>query len=294
VKRIFKWSLAVLALAAVGCTQKWEECRWEDWGCTVLIPKPSTVYLPVFGKGTTGYTDASDYTLNMPNGQVNVDTRGFVSSMPRLWICVVGCGELVTLDGNTLSFSELADFVFKQDTDLEEGEGVEILNKEKISDNGVKGLEYQLRLKSTYTSIKGRKKTIVYVLTKRVLVSGGRFYILRLSNSGRNQDVSAETDSSDVPVVDYYKIEKKPQVVSQHTPVYPAKARNEGHQGTVFVNALVGPYGRVVDVKISQCSGWEELDNAALEAARHWTFTPGEQRGKPVKVWVRIPFHFKL
>ena len=184
-KRILNWGVVALVLISAGCTQKWEEYRWEDWGCTVLIPKPSTVYLPVFGKGTTGYTDASDYTLNMPNGQVNVDTRGFVSKMRNTWICVVGCGELVTLDGNTLSFSELADFVFKQDTDLEEGEGVEILNKEKISDNGVKGLEYQLRLKTTYTSIKGRKKTIVYVLTKRVLVSGGRFYILRLSNSGR-------------------------------------------------------------------------------------------------------------
>jgi len=184
-KRILNWGVVALVLISAGCTQKWKECRWEDWGCTVLIPKPSTVYLPVFGKGTTGYTDASDYTLNMPNGQVNVDTRGFVSKMRNTWICVVGCGELVTLDGNTLSFSELADFVFKQDTDLEEGEGVEILNKEKISDNGVKGLEYQLRLKTTYTSIKGRKKTIVYVLTKRVLVSGGRFYILRLSNSGR-------------------------------------------------------------------------------------------------------------
>ncbi|MQY70629.1 energy transducer TonB, partial [bacterium] len=25
-----------------------------------------------------------------------------------------------------------------------------------------------------------------------------------------------------------------------------------------------------------------------------WTFSPAEQRGKPVRVWVNIPFNFRL
>ena len=36
------------------------------------------------------------------------------------------------------------------------------------------------------------------------------------------------------------------------------------------------------------------LQDAASEAARKWTFTPAMLNGKPVAVWVAIPFHFKL
>ncbi|MCK4333843.1 energy transducer TonB [candidate division WOR-3 bacterium] len=329
-KRIFKWSLLALALMSVGCTQKWEEYRWEDWGCSVLLPQPSTVYLPVLGKGTTGYLDAGEFTLNTPKGQVVIGKCGYISNMRNTWRCIVGSGELITSEGKTVSAEEIMDYFYKFATDLTEsigGKGVEVVYKKNISVESMEGIEYQLKHTGTYVKRNGREKKYKYTETARVLVSDSRFYQLEISSDGRipprnkidkffnsfhlipctgepgsqkthppdrYEDVVAEPDSSDVPIVDYYKIEKKPQVVNQHTPVYPAKAQNEGHEGTVFVNALVGPYGHVIDVEILQSSGWEELDNAALEAARHWTFTPGEQRGKPVKVWVRIPFHFKL
>jgi len=97
----------------------------------------------------------------------------------------------------------------------------------------------------------------------------------------------------DVPVVDFFKVEKKPQVIQSHTPEYPKDAKENGWAGTVFVEALVGPDGKVHDVRLAQSSGYTSLDQAALNDARLWLFSPGEQRGQPVKVWVNIPFHFK-
>lgn len=97
-----------------------------------------------------------------------------------------------------------------------------------------------------------------------------------------------------IPVVDFFKVEKKPEVLKQVRPEYPRDAREQGWKGSAFVEALVGADGRVKDVRLVQSSGYNTLDQAALKAARLWVFSPGEQRGQPVKVWVNIPFHFTL
>ena len=180
-KRIFKWSLAVLALAAVGCTQKWEEYRWEDWGCSVLLPKPSTVYLPVLGKGTTGYIDAGEFTLNTSTGPVVVGKRGYISQTRNTWRCIVGSGELITSEGKTVSAEEIMDYFYKFATDLTEsigGKGVEVVYKKNISVKGMEGIEYQLKHIVTYVKRNGREKKYKYTEPARVLVSDSRFYQL--------------------------------------------------------------------------------------------------------------------
>ena len=37
-----------------------------------------------------------------------------------------------------------------------------------------------------------------------------------------------------------------------------------------------------------------KIDEAALAAAQKWVFTPALRQGKPVTVWVSIPFRFRL
>ncbi|MBN2379555.1 energy transducer TonB [candidate division WOR-3 bacterium] len=101
-------------------------------------------------------------------------------------------------------------------------------------------------------------------------------------------------EKGEIPVVDFFKVEKKPEVIKKDKPPYPRDAQENRWSGTVFVNALVGPEGRVLDVELAQSSGYSSLDQAALQSARKWLFTPGEQRGQPVKVWVNIPFNFEL
>ncbi len=101
-------------------------------------------------------------------------------------------------------------------------------------------------------------------------------------------------ESVEIPVVAFWKVEKKPQPKYSPKPKYPEKARVAEMEGQAIVEALVDIDGKVIDVRLAKKSGFNELDQAAMNAARCWTFSPAEQRGKPVRVWVNIPFNFRL
>jgi protein TonB len=100
---------------------------------------------------------------------------------------------------------------------------------------------------------------------------------------------------SKVPeIMEYDDIDEKPELISQPVIGYPETARNEGIQGKVLTRVLIDLDGTVVEVKIAESSGYELLDNAALEAAKTAVFKPAKHRGKYVKVWVSMPIEFKL
>lgn len=87
-------------------------------------------------------------------------------------------------------------------------------------------------------------------------------------------------------------IEEAPTVRKQVPASYPDLARSAGVQGTVMVNALIGPDGIVKEVKVLKSIPM--LDNAALEAVRRWHFKPGMVNKKPIHVWVAVPVTFRL
>lgn len=101
-------------------------------------------------------------------------------------------------------------------------------------------------------------------------------------------------ESVEIPVVAFWKVEKKPQPQYSPKPGYPERARAAEMEGQTIVEALVDIDGKVIDVRLVKGSGFDILDQAAMSTARKWTFTPAEQRGKPVRVWVNIPFNFSL
>lgn len=74
---------------------------------------------------------------------------------------------------------------------------------------------------------------------------------------------------------------------------YPELARRARIQGMVYIRVLVGADGSVEQVKILQ-SDHMYLEAEALRAARNAKFTPGQQNGEAVRVWVVIPVSFKL
>lgn len=82
------------------------------------------------------------------------------------------------------------------------------------------------------------------------------------------------------------------QVLSAKPPAYPLDARRRKEQGTVKLMVLVGPDGKVSDVKVSGSSGSAFLDRAALSAVKRWRWTPQKKNGVPVAVrgYVTIPF----
>jgi TonB family protein len=87
-------------------------------------------------------------------------------------------------------------------------------------------------------------------------------------------------------------VERFPEVVTKTSPVYPPIARDAGMEGEVIVRMLVATDGRVKRAEIQRSSAM--FDEAALAAARQWTFTPALSNGHPVPVWVRVPFRFQL
>jgi TonB family protein len=74
---------------------------------------------------------------------------------------------------------------------------------------------------------------------------------------------------------------------------YPIEAKNAGLEGRVYVKAYIDEEGNVAKSEIIRGIGGG-CDEAALYAVNQVKFTPGKQRGKPVKVQISIPILFKL
>jgi protein TonB len=82
-------------------------------------------------------------------------------------------------------------------------------------------------------------------------------------------------------------------IVSGSTPDYPASAQAQGIEGKAIVEVSVDSNGKVVDVKISSSSGNKELDDAAMDAAKSWVFTP-DAAGKSGVEALQVPVNFSV
>jgi TonB family protein len=74
---------------------------------------------------------------------------------------------------------------------------------------------------------------------------------------------------------------------------YPEPARRRDIEGKVIVRVLVDAAGTPVHSFIDY-TDHDLLSEAAQRAVMETRFTPGEQHGKPVAVWVSVPVIFKL
>ncbi len=74
---------------------------------------------------------------------------------------------------------------------------------------------------------------------------------------------------------------------------YPEFARRAGVEGTVTIQFVVDERGNVVDPVVVRSPN-DLLSEAALDAVRKVKFTPGQQRGRPVKVRFAAPVTFRL
>jgi len=85
-----------------------------------------------------------------------------------------------------------------------------------------------------------------------------------------------------------------PRYFDNKRPAYPVAARRNGYEGTIVLSAQVLTSGDVGDLRIKKSSGYEILDQSALEAVRQWRFEPGKRMGQPVTTWVEVPIRFVL
>jgi protein TonB len=104
----------------------------------------------------------------------------------------------------------------------------------------------------------------------------------------------AEEEEPDVFVV----VEKRPEIKGGMKELYkyiqyPEIARKAGIEGRVILEFVVDERGKVSNIKVLRSVGGG-LDEAAISAVQKVKFTPGMQRGRPVKVRYTLPVTFKL
>ena len=124
---------------------------------------------------------------------------------------------------------------------------------------------------------------------------------LEIENRGEERTVERHkhkpnqlSKNEDEPGIDeFIPVEKMPDLVNQVNPVYPEEAKKNGIEGRVWVKALVSKEGNVKKA-VAVKSDNEIFNQAAIEAAMKYRFTPAMQSGKPVAVWVVMPFKFEL
>jgi protein TonB len=75
---------------------------------------------------------------------------------------------------------------------------------------------------------------------------------------------------------------------------YPAIARESGIQGTIYITFVVERDGSITDVKVLRGIGGG-CDEEAIRVVQNMPkWTPGKQRGRPVRVQFSMPIRFTL
>ena len=86
-----------------------------------------------------------------------------------------------------------------------------------------------------------------------------------------------------------------PRLLGDVKPQYTAAAMDAKIQGDVELELVVRADGTVDGVAVTKSLDAEHgLDDAAVEAARQWTFAPGTKDGQPVDVLVHLNMRFTL
>lgn len=82
---------------------------------------------------------------------------------------------------------------------------------------------------------------------------------------------------------------------SDPAPLYPARSRRRGEQGTVTLHVLIAASGAVERVELIESSGFRDLDEAALDTVRsRWRFVPARRDGIAFESWAVVPIRFAL
>jgi protein TonB len=77
-------------------------------------------------------------------------------------------------------------------------------------------------------------------------------------------------------------------------PEYPLPARRRGQEGLVVLEVTVSGVGQATAVALKQSSGYALLDQAAMQAVKHWEFEPARIGAVGVESRIEVPVRFRL
>ncbi len=90
------------------------------------------------------------------------------------------------------------------------------------------------------------------------------------------------------------EIRNRSEIVAALMREYPALLRDAGIGGQVVVWFFISEDGTVLDRRVSESSGHNPLDEAALNVADIFRFTPALNRDERVPVWIQLPLTFQV
>ena len=82
--------------------------------------------------------------------------------------------------------------------------------------------------------------------------------------------------------------------LSNPKPPYPPASRRLGESGTVYLRVHVSEEGKALKVDLKKSSGFDRLDQSALDTVAQWRFVPARRGSSPVASWVVVPVVFSL
>lgn len=77
-------------------------------------------------------------------------------------------------------------------------------------------------------------------------------------------------------------------------PAYPALSQRLREEGEVTLKIRILRNGSVTAVRIQQSSGYPRLDQAAVEAVKHWRYVPATVGGEAIEYDYLQPIEFRL
>ena len=110
----------------------------------------------------------------------------------------------------------------------------------------------------------------------------------------RTIEQSEQSNNSPAAAPRQARLDAPPRPKRNIKPDYPKGARQRGEQGDVVLEIRVNAEGTVDDVKVATSSGFAELDEAAIRAAKSAKFSPARSGHDPVASTARLKLQFKL
>ena len=103
---------------------------------------------------------------------------------------------------------------------------------------------------------------------------------------------ASEGEAEEEEIVEFWAVEKRPELITGGAPVYPDVAVKAEIEGVVFVQFVVGRDGKVYNAKVIK--GPPIFHQPALDAISVYVFKPAIQNDQAVSVFMTQPIRFRL
>jgi TonB family protein len=172
---------------------------------------------------------------------------------------------------------------------------IEMINSipglEKKIEENLKKLQYEPAIKNgqpvAYKGTFSLRYDSLHGLTEKTMVG------IPISSNRERLDLITKYEKGSDDIFEFFAVSTKPTVLKTTTPKYPVEAREAGIEGRVVVTVTIDQEGFVENAEIFT-SADSLLNDAALEAAKRFIFTPAFQRDKRIRVKMNLPFNFTL